>query len=53
LSPASAASIFATSIFCIVIIASKAGGDEARRAFEAMMTMQKIDVAAIDKARRG
>ncbi|MFD1881436.1 VOC family protein [Paracoccus pacificus] len=30
-----------------------AGGDEARRAFEAMMEMQKIDVAAIDKARRG
>lgn len=30
-----------------------AGGDEARRAFEAMMTMGKIDVAAIDAARRG
>lgn len=30
-----------------------AGGDEARRAFEAMMTMQKIDVAAIDAARKG
>ena len=30
-----------------------AGGDEARRAFEAMMTMRKIDVAAIEKARRG
>ncbi|MCX7671309.1 MAG: VOC family protein, partial [Anaerolineae bacterium] len=30
-----------------------AGGDEARRAFEAMMTMSKIDVAAIDAARRG
>jgi predicted 3-demethylubiquinone-9 3-methyltransferase (glyoxalase superfamily) len=29
------------------------GGDEARRAFEAMMTMKKIDVAAIEKARRG
>ncbi|MBS0270067.1 MAG: VOC family protein [Proteobacteria bacterium] len=29
------------------------GGDEARRAFEAMMTMRKIDVAAIEKARRG
>ncbi len=29
------------------------GGDEARRAFEAMMTMQKIDVAAIEAARRG
>ena len=31
----------------------QAGGDEARRAFEAMMTMHKIDVAAIDAARRG
>lgn len=30
-----------------------AGGDEARRAFEAMMDMIKIDVAAIDAARRG
>ena len=30
-----------------------AGGDEAKRAFEAMMTMSKIDVAAIDAARRG
>jgi predicted 3-demethylubiquinone-9 3-methyltransferase (glyoxalase superfamily) len=30
-----------------------AGGDEARRAFAAMMTMRKIDVAAIEKARRG
>jgi predicted 3-demethylubiquinone-9 3-methyltransferase (glyoxalase superfamily) len=30
-----------------------AGGDEARRAFEAMMEMGKIDVAAIEKARRG
>ncbi|SCY15816.1 VOC family protein [Paracoccus tibetensis] len=30
-----------------------AGGDEGRRAFAAMMTMQKIDVAAIDAARRG
>ncbi len=30
-----------------------AGGDEARRAFEAMMSMQKIDVAAIEAARRG
>ena len=33
--------------------AMAAGGDEAKRAFEAMMTMQKIDVAAIDAARRG
>lgn len=29
------------------------GGAEAERAFSAMMTMQKIDVAAIDAARRG
>ncbi len=33
--------------------AMAAGGDEARRAFQAMMTMSKIDVAAIDAARRG
>jgi predicted 3-demethylubiquinone-9 3-methyltransferase (glyoxalase superfamily) len=30
-----------------------AGGDEARRAFAARMTMRTIDVAAIDAARRG
>ena len=29
------------------------GGDEAKRAFAAMMDMGKIDVAAIDAARRG
>lgn len=29
------------------------GGGEAKRAFEVMMTMKKIDVAAIDAARRG
>ena len=29
------------------------GGDEAKRAFEAMMGMKKIDVAAIEAARRG
>ncbi|MBS0250725.1 MAG: VOC family protein [Proteobacteria bacterium] len=30
-----------------------AGGDEAKRAFAAMMTMHKIDVATIEAARRG
>jgi len=30
-----------------------AGGDEAKRAFEAMMTMRKIDIATIEAARRG
>src|SRR6476620_2100806 len=29
------------------------GGEEAKRAFEAMMSMKKIDVAAIKAARRG
>jgi predicted 3-demethylubiquinone-9 3-methyltransferase (glyoxalase superfamily) len=29
------------------------GGGEAKRAFEAMMPMKKIDVATIEKARRG
>ncbi|MCL4065568.1 VOC family protein [Pseudomonas sp. GX19020] len=33
--------------------AMAAGGAEAARAFAAMMTMQKIDVATIDAARRG
>ena len=33
--------------------ALSAGGDEAKRAFAAMMTMKKIDVAAINAARRG
>ncbi len=36
-----------------LIEALAAGGDEAKRAFDAMMTMKKIDVAAIDAARRG
>ena len=30
-----------------------AGGDESKRVFAAMMTMPKIDVAAIGAARRG
>jgi predicted 3-demethylubiquinone-9 3-methyltransferase (glyoxalase superfamily) len=30
-----------------------AGGAEAKRVFEAMMTMRKIDIAAIEAARRG
>jgi len=33
--------------------AMSAGGEEAKRAFEAMMTMKKIDIAAIEAARRG
>jgi len=33
--------------------AMAAGGAEAKRAFDAMMQMQKIDVAKIDAARRG
>ena len=33
--------------------AMAAGGDEAKRAFEAMMDMTRIDVAKIEKARRG
>lgn len=33
--------------------AMSAGGDEGKRAFDAMMTMRKIDVAAIEAARRG
>jgi predicted 3-demethylubiquinone-9 3-methyltransferase (glyoxalase superfamily) len=36
-----------------LIDAMAAGGAEAKRAFEAMMTMGKIDVAKIDAARRG
>jgi predicted 3-demethylubiquinone-9 3-methyltransferase (glyoxalase superfamily) len=30
-----------------------AGGDEAKRAFDAMLGMKKIDIAAIEAARRG
>ena len=37
----------------VLIEAMAAGGEEARRAFEAMMKMVKIDVAAIEAARRG
>lgn len=33
--------------------AMAAGGAEAKRAFEAMMTMKKIDIAKIEAARRG
>lgn len=33
--------------------AMASGGEEAKHAFEAMMKMKKIDVAAIDAARRG
>lgn len=33
--------------------AMAAGGDEAKRAFEAMMEMGKIDIAQIEAARRG
>ena len=36
-----------------LIEAMVAGGAEAKRAFDAMMKMQKIDVAKIDAARRG
>jgi len=36
-----------------LIEAMAAGGDEAKRAFRAMMEMRKIDVAAIEAARRG
>ena len=39
--------------FFAVTPAMAAGGDEARRAFQAMMIMTKIDVAAIEAARRG
>jgi predicted 3-demethylubiquinone-9 3-methyltransferase (glyoxalase superfamily) len=37
----------------VLMEALAAGGAEAKRAFDAMMTMQKIDVAKIEAARRG
>lgn len=37
----------------VLMEAMAAGGDEAKRAFAAMMDMKKIDVAAIEAARRG
>jgi 2-polyprenyl-6-hydroxyphenyl methylase/3-demethylubiquinone-9 3-methyltransferase len=37
----------------VLMEAMAAGGEEARRAFTAMMGMRKIDVAAIEAARRG
>ncbi|WP_411032957.1 VOC family protein [Shinella sp. BYT-45] len=37
----------------VLLEALQVGGGEAKRAFDAMMTMKKIDVAAIEAARRG
>jgi predicted 3-demethylubiquinone-9 3-methyltransferase (glyoxalase superfamily) len=37
----------------VLMQAMAAGGAEAKRAFDAMMTMKKIDVAKIEAARRG
>jgi predicted 3-demethylubiquinone-9 3-methyltransferase (glyoxalase superfamily) len=37
----------------VLVEALRAGGDEAKRAFGAMMQMTKIDIAAIIAARRG
>ena len=37
----------------VLMEALAVGGEEAKRAFDAMMTMSKIDVAAIEAARRG
>jgi predicted 3-demethylubiquinone-9 3-methyltransferase (glyoxalase superfamily) len=36
-----------------LMAAMAAGGSEAKRAFDAMMTMRKIDIATIEAARRG
>jgi predicted 3-demethylubiquinone-9 3-methyltransferase (glyoxalase superfamily) len=46
-------SIFWQSTPRVLMEAMAAVGAEANRAFEAMMTMRKIDVAAIKAARRG
>lgn len=37
----------------VLMEAMAAGGNEAKRAFDVMMTMQKIDIATIEAARRG
>lgn len=37
----------------VLMEALKVGGDQAKRAFDAMMTMKKIDVGVIEAARRG
>jgi predicted 3-demethylubiquinone-9 3-methyltransferase (glyoxalase superfamily) len=37
----------------VLMQAMATGGDEAKRAFDAMMTMRKIDVATIEAAQRG
>jgi len=37
----------------VLLDAMAAGGDEAKRAFDAMMPMKKIDIATIEAARRG
>jgi predicted 3-demethylubiquinone-9 3-methyltransferase (glyoxalase superfamily) len=36
----------------VLLVAWTVGGDELKRAFAAMMTMKKIDVAGIETARR-
>jgi len=42
-----------TPTSCGNSLANAAGGDEGKRAFDAMMGMKKIDIAAIEAARRG